>query len=205
MPGEPGYRSLTLSDVERAAQVVSEAFRDDPLCTFMLPVPRTRGTTLKKFFRAYGEVNIQNGRGFGVGDPLQGVAYWQFPDQPELSIGLKSVGKFLPLLFTLYPIGMFRARAVLRQIDALHEKYAPGQHFYLDNLAVLPSARGQGLASRLMRPVLELADAQKALAYTDTVTQANVPLYEHFGFQCVEESAIPGSGLTVWALRRPVH
>ncbi len=49
-----------------------------------------------------------------------------------------------------------------------------------------------------------MADAQKTIAYTDTVTRSNVALYEHFGFQCVEESAIPGTGLTVWALRRPI-
>jgi hypothetical protein len=35
-----------------------------------------------------------------------------------------------------------------------------------------------------------MADAQKTIAYTDTVTRSNVALYEHFGFQCVEESAI---------------
>ncbi len=48
-----------------------------------------------------------------------------------------------------------------------------------------------------------MADAQKTIAYTDTVTRSNVALYEHFGFQSMEESAIPGTGLTVWALRRP--
>lgn len=142
MPGDPGYRSLALPDVERAAQVVSEAFLDDPLCAFILPLRRTRGKTLRTFFRAYGEVNIKNGRGFGVGDPLQGMAYWRFPDQLGLSISLKPLGKFIPLLFTFYPIGIFRARAVLRQIDALHEKHASEPHFYLDNLAVLPSPAG---------------------------------------------------------------
>jgi hypothetical protein len=49
-----------------------------------------------------------------------------------------------------------------------------------------------------------MADAQETIAYTDTVTRSNVALYEHFGFQCVAESAIPGTGLTVWARRRPI-
>jgi hypothetical protein len=57
----------------------------------------------------------------------------------------------------------------------------------------------------LIRPFLEMADSQKTLAYTDTVTRSNVALYEHFGFQCVEESAVSGTGLTVWALRRPIR
>lgn len=197
------YRQLTLADVDQAARVMAQSFASDPLCAFVLPIRRTRVGTLAKFFRAYGEINFKNGRGFGVGDPLQGVAYWKFPDQSDLSISVKSLGKFLPLLLTLYPIGLWRARAITRQIDALHEKHAPEPHFYLDNLGVLPAAQGQGWSSKLIRPFLEMADAQGVIAYTDTVTPANVPFYEHFGFQCVEQTAIPGTGITVYALRRP--
>jgi hypothetical protein len=48
-----------------------------------------------------------------------------------------------------------------------------------------------------------MADSQKVIAYTDTVTRSNVALYEHFGFQSVAESPISGTNITVWALRRP--
>jgi len=49
-----------------------------------------------------------------------------------------------------------------------------------------------------------MADSQKVIAYTDTVTRENVPLYEHFGFKCVEENHIASTGITVFALRRPI-
>lgn len=199
------YRQLTLSDVEQAAQVIAQSFETDPLVSFMLPFRATRVRTLVKFFRVYGEISIKNKRGFGVGEPLQGVAYWKTPDQEDMSISIKSLGKFLPLLFTIYPIGYFRARAALNQLDSMHKKYADGPHFYLDNLGVLASARGKGLSSKLIRPFLEMADSQKVITYTDTVTPANVPLYEHFGFECVEQSHIPSMGITVFALRRPVQ
>lgn len=199
------HRLLTLADAEQAAQVIAQSFVDDPLISYMLPFKMTRGETLVKFFRVYGGISIQNQRGYGVGEPLQGVAYWKFPEQENMSISVKSLGKFLPLLFTMYPIGYFRARTILSQIDALHKKHADEPHFYLDNLGVLPSARGKGLSSRLIRPFLEMADGQKVIAYTDTVTRSNVSLYEHFDFECVEKSPITGTGITVYALRRPVH
>ena len=104
-----------------------------------------------------------------------------------------------------YPIGLVRARPVLSKIDSLHEKHADGPHFYLDNLGVLPAARGKGVASILIRPFLEMADTQRTIVYTDTVTHSNVAFYEHFGFQCVEQSPVSGTGLTVFALRRPVR
>jgi ribosomal protein S18 acetylase RimI-like enzyme len=197
------FRLLTLADVERAAHVIAQAFVDDPLVSFMLPFKATRVRPLVKFFRVYGEINIKNQRAYGVGEPLQGVAYWIFPGRESMSISLKSIGKLLPLFFTMYPIGMFRARAVLHQIDALHKKYADEPHFYLDNIGVLASARGKGLSSKLIRPFLEMADEQKVIAYTDTVTTANVPYYEHFGFKLMEERQVPGTGITVHALRRP--
>ena len=197
------YRILSLSDVDAAAQVVSQAFVDDPLTTFMFPTKSTRVKTLHTFSRIYGEINIRNGRGYGVGEPLQGVAFWKFPTQEDVSISVKSVVKFLPLLFSMYPIGYWRARVILSRIETLHEKYAAEPHFYLDNLAVLPATRGQGLASKLIRPILEMADVQTSVAYTDTVTESNVPLYEHFGFRCVEASPVDGTGITVYALRRP--
>jgi ribosomal protein S18 acetylase RimI-like enzyme len=115
------------------------------------------------------------------------------------------LGKFLPLLFTMYPIGYFRARKILERIDSLHAKYANEPHFYLDNLGVLASARGRGFSSKLIRPFLQMADEQKVIAYTDTVTEANVPLYEHFGFECVEAGEVANTGITVYAMRRPIH
>ena len=196
------YRILSLSDVDAAAQVVSQAFVDDPLTSFMFPTKSTRLKTLHTFSRIYGEINIRNGRGYGVGDPLQGVAFWKFPTQEDVSISVQSLVKFLPLLFSMYPIGHWRARTILSRIETLHQKHGAEPHFYLDNLAVLPSARGQGLASKLIRPILEMADAHKSVAYTDTVTQANVPLYEHFDFQCVEASPVNGTGITVYSLRK---
>ena len=195
-------RLLTVSYVEQAAQVISQAFFNDPLISFVLPFRCTRVKTLHKFFRVYGEVNIKNNRGYGFGEPLQGVAYWKSPNQDNLSISVKSLTLFLPLLFTFYPIGYFRAKAIFQKIDELHKNYADEPHYYLDNIGVIPNAQGKGVSSKLIRPILEKADSQKVITYTDTVTQSNVALYEHFGFQCMEESSIANTGITVWALRR---
>ena len=198
-------RLLELSDVEQAAEVISQAFVDDPLCAFMLPIKRTRIRTLRKFFRAYGAVNIRNQRGYGVGEPLSGVAFWMEPKKLNISITVKSLGLFIPLLFTFYPIGLMLASAVLKKTDVLHQKYAGEPHYYLDNIGVLPSEHGKGISSRLIRPFLQKADEENLIVYTDTVTRANVSLYEHFGFHCMEECAVEGTGITIWALRRPVQ
>lgn len=196
------FRLLDSSDANTAAQVISQAFVEDPLCSFMLPVRLTRTKTLYKFFRPYCEINIKNKRGFGSGIPVQGVAFWKSPDQNDVSVNIKSLSTFLPLLFTMYPIGYIRARTILQTIDELHTTHVSLPHYYLDNIGVLPSARNTGISSQLIRPILEAADSQKSIVYTETVTPSNVAIYQHFGFQCVEKRVVGKTGITVFALLR---
>ena len=198
------YRQLTFSDHAAMTQVLAQSFEEDPLISYILPNQKTRVKTVAKFFRAMGKLAIRNGFAFGVSEPLEGVAFWNFPNK-SMSASPKDLLMFLPLLFSYYPIGAQRARAVFRQTEVNHKKYASEPHFYLDNLGVLASARGKGLSSKLIRPFLEMADEQKVIAYTDTVTKSNVPFYEHFGFECVEESFIQETGITVYALKRPIQ
>lgn len=197
------YRQLNLSDLEAMTQVFAQSFEEDPLISFMLPNQKTRVKTVSKFFRAMGRIAIQNGLAFGVSNPLEGVAIWNFPDKPNNSVRIKDFFHFMPLLFSSYPFGARKARDVFKQIESNHQKFANQPHFYLDNLGVLESSRGKGLSSKLIRPFLEMADEQKVIAYTDTVTKSNVSLYEHFGFECVSESFIEETGITVYALLRP--
>lgn len=127
---------------------------------------------------------------------------WIFPGKTEASATAKDLLAFFPLVFSTYIAGARKARAIFDQIEANHKKHASGPHYYLDNLGVLASARGKGLSSQLIRPFLEMADSQKVVAYTDTVTKSNVPLYQHFGFDLVDENPVSGTGITVYALKR---
>jgi ribosomal protein S18 acetylase RimI-like enzyme len=140
-----------------------------------------------------------------VGEPLKAVAYWLEPGKSDISISIRAIGSFLPLIFTFYPLGYIRARQVLKTTDELHQQYAGEPHYYLDNIGVLPAEQGRGLSSRLIRPFFERADDEKVLVYTETVTSRNVPFYEHFGFECMESRSIQKTGITIYALCRPVQ
>ena len=121
------------------AHCLAQSFQEDPLVSFILPNPKTRVKTIAKFFRAVGRLNIRAGNAFGIGEPLQGVAVWNFPNKPEASAAPKDLLAFLPVLFSSYSLGVRRARAILSQIDANHKKYAPEPHFYYF-LKPLPTA-----------------------------------------------------------------
>lgn len=50
--------------------------------------------------------------------------------------------------------------------------------------------------------MLDRIDEAGLPCYLETLEEQNVRLYEHFGFVVAEESAIPGTNLTNWAMLR---
>jgi ribosomal protein S18 acetylase RimI-like enzyme len=62
--------------------------------------------------------------------------------------------------------------------------------------------QGNGYASKLLRPMLKRLDEEVVPCYLETLEKHNVGLYEHFGFKVVDESNVPGTDLTNWAMLR---
>ena len=75
-----------------------------------------------------------------------------------------------------------------------------GREWYGYNLVVRPEARGQHLADKLLRPMLEYCTQTGRQAYLETHSEKNVGIYRHFGFDVVSDDPIPGTGVTHWGM-----
>jgi len=95
-----------------------------------------------------------------------------------------------------------RLKDAIEHADSRRAVLAPYPHWFLALIGVAPELQGQGNASKLLRPMLESADARGMPVYLETMDGRNVSLYEHFGFQVVEESAVPDTNLRSWAMAR---
>ena len=84
----------------------------------------------------------------------------------------------------------------------LKKKYTANVDWYLYNLSVSPEAQGQGIASKLLRPMLDFCDRENTVCYLETNKDSNVTLYEHFGFRLAEQGMVPGSGVMHYAMTR---
>ena len=87
-------------------------------------------------------------------------------------------------------------------IDAVHSRLATFKHWYLQAIGVDPMFQGRGYASKLLRSMLSRIDEEGLPCYLETLDEQNVSLYEHFGFKVIEESNIPETTLTNWAMLR---
>ena len=93
-------------------------------------------------------------------------------------------------------------RGLGQSIDAVHSRLAPFKHWFLQAIGVDSQFQGRGYASRLLRPMLSRIDEEGLPCYLETLEEQNISLYEHFGFKVIEESGVPDSCLTNWAMWR---
>jgi ribosomal protein S18 acetylase RimI-like enzyme len=202
-PQQSYPRQLTPADLDQAALVMSRAFCDDPLWQTLIPDRERRLRSLPNVFKATLALSIDNRRAYGVNTPLEGIAVWSEPGQSPARLTLSTIPPFLRLISGHLVLSAFRSREIFTLLHRLERQYAPEPHYYLQSLGVLPEAQGQGLASQLIRPFLEQADARRLGTYVETMTPSNVSLYEHYGFRCMERCRVPRTGLEIWALLRP--
>jgi GNAT superfamily N-acetyltransferase len=86
---------------------------------------------------------------------------------------------------------------------AVHAAQQPGNFWYLGILATHPTRQGQGLASAVMAPALERADADALPCGLETSTQQNRAFYEKRGFTQAVEVDLPDAPTTWWLTRPP--
>ena len=53
-----------------------------------------------------------------------------------------------------------------------------------------------------MEPMLSSFDTEGMPCYLETLDRNNVPKYTRYGFELLEETPIPGTTLTIWAMLR---
>ena len=71
-------------------------------------------------------------------------------------------------------------------------------------IGVDPHHQGKGFASKLIKPMLARIDKQELPCFLETVDERDVAIYKHFGFNVVDESVVPATGMTSWAMLRQV-
>ena len=87
----------------------------------------------------------------------------------------------------------------------LKKEYTDNYDWYLFNLSIKKDAQGKGIASKLMRPMLEFCDNENMVCYLETNKESNVTLYQHYGFQLAEQKLVPKSNVMHYAMtRKPI-
>jgi len=195
--------SLQSSQEREAAQLLSEAFRDNPGSMAILS-----GTTAEKREKKLNTLHswvVDACIAYGVAKAvvcdniLAGISLAYPPDSYPLSyrawlrngIGAALIG----------PRYTWRCA----QFDSyIRRKHITERHWYLYVLGIAPSFQGRGFAGKLLRRLSEQADREGLPCYLETDRPENVAIYQNFGYAVLCEETIEKlDNVRLWYMMRP--
>ena len=207
-PPCPGLYLLGSGDIGRGRQVLFDAFRDDPFFSWLYGAERENGEAVPGLHGFTLRAGIRYGAAYAPSPGLEGIAIWLPPGRPHIDTWMALSSGILALRGSL-PRGSGLRRSFLRRMMAysdyserLHDRIAPGPHWYLLAIGTRSGYRGKGYGAMLLRPMLERFDREGLPCYLETHNEANVSLYAHFGFAVAEQGTLPHSSQKHWAMLR---
>ena len=188
MTARPEVVPVTPELVPGAARAAAAGFLDNEIWVWMLRGDWQRRRLLPRHYRwMIRRVYMPRGGAWTTPDTV-GAALWFPPGTLELSRQER-----LAETISLLPegAGCFRRAMRWEELIARHHPRVP--HWYLQTLSIAPAAQRSGAGTALIRPALERADAEGMPCYLETQRRSNIPFYERFGFELVEEIGLEDS------------
>jgi ribosomal protein S18 acetylase RimI-like enzyme len=183
--------TATVRDRRAIGRTLATAFAADPVLRWLMPTPE-RDVRMFRVLAAHlhaapGCADVALERGDVVG-----AALWDPPGH-HVPLGQALVG--FPRLLAAMRWSGFRRGAML---ESAFTRARPAEHlWYLAQLGAVTPGRGVGSALLEHR----LASIDRA-AYLESSNQRNVPLYQRFGFEVINEISLPDDGPTLWTMLR---
>ncbi|AOW92970.1 GNAT family N-acetyltransferase [Rhodococcus sp. WMMA185] len=193
----PGHRS----DIRGLSAVLSEAFDDDPVVTWLYPDDKKRQVRLPRFFAAQTRYHHLAGGGVEVAEgnhgTIGGASLWDPPGRWKQS--RRSTWSMAPAMIRAMPE---HPQAGKDLVAALYAAHPAEPHWYLATIGTTSAVRGQGYGQALLASRLERLDREHSPAYLESSKASNIPYYERFGFEVTGEIAVRGGGPTLYAMWR---
>ena len=190
-------------DLRRLAEVAADAYRDYPLHNWL-----TKGKYDEKASRLLMQISLKTMTEDAViyadSEEINGFAAWL----PFGFTGNKALPFMLNGGLALFLHAGFGLIGRLQSFETyamnLKKEFTDHYDWYLFNLSIKKDAQGKGIASKLMRPMLQFCDDERMVAYLETNKGSNVGLYQHYGFEVMSEGMVPNTSVPHYAMaRRP--
>ncbi len=193
----PTIRRATPADVPRLVPVLVRAFLDDPVAVWACRSDRLRPRMLEGLYSVRLRQMLAHREVWTTAE-CSSAALWAPPGRSDTNI--RDDAALVRCL--LHPQLLARAPLLALGLAGVQRKRAHRPpHWYLSLLGTDPDARGQGLGSAVLAPVLEQCDADGVGIYLESSKERNIAFYTRYGFRVVEELKLP-RGPRMWPMWR---
>lgn len=198
-----GLYVVSKREIPKATEVLTAAFKDDPLFTRLFGNAEERSQKYSKVANmmlrhcfTYGAVYASSEHFEGIIAVTQDrhtyITTWQLIRSggivPFLGIGLRSLMK---VAGSLTPMDGVRRNRMKNRAYA-----------YINVIGVAPEYQGKGYGGKMLRSMLKASDEAKLPTYLETETESNVALYERFGFTTCMQMKLPIIDQPMWTMIR---
>ncbi|MHA2283598.1 MAG: GNAT family N-acetyltransferase [Promethearchaeota archaeon] len=196
---------LSEGNIKAACEMLARAFYNAPSFLYLLPNADERSRILPEIFEFMVRYGIMYGEVYNVSPNLKGCAGWL--PYWEAEITDENVYKCVDREMLLrWGLDFWRRSENLEKWkNRCHKTYANFPHLYLFYIGVDPVYQGKGHASKLMRNKFAEISEKNVPCYLETDKEQNVSIYQHFGFEIVEEGVIPETDVRYWAMLRKIE
>jgi ribosomal protein S18 acetylase RimI-like enzyme len=184
---------LDASRAPEAATLLTRAFFNSPVWTWVVPDEAQRRTVLPLGMRASVAGGLIRDSAYGIGKPLRGVAIWAPPAVVDVDPDGTRTG-WGAVLSAVGDDGRRRFDILDEVLRPHHNNCIAAEGWYLSLLGVEPAAQRTGVGTALLRAMWTRLDASNAATYTDTENETNIAYYEKQGFDLVQQGVLPGNG-----------
>jgi GNAT superfamily N-acetyltransferase len=187
--------TITKPDRRAAAQLLADAFFDNPAHVYIYPDDKTRRRKLEWLMRVNLNAQFDVGASFGKradDGSIAAMGFWHPPGAPTANLTKLAQYGFLIMPF-LHGISAFlRMLHVVDQIETRRLAALKGaESWYLNNMVVAPAVRGKGLGSEVLRAELRMRiDGSGAPATLTTQKAENVSFYKGLGFAVIDDRRV---------------
>lgn len=186
------HRATTV-DIRAAAAALAAAFFDDPVYSWCFPDVERRHRICQPWFEAVVAAYLRQGHVHTTADAVA-AAVWL----PSGAVEDDDLGD------ELMTISGRDADRLAVAFELMGTNHPEQPHHYLFLLGTRPERQSQGIGSKLMEPMLALADGEGVPAYLEATSAQNMHLYLRHGFEVVGEIRLP-DGPSLWPMwREPV-
>ncbi|MFK0256719.1 GNAT family N-acetyltransferase [Streptomyces sp. NPDC090445] len=191
-------RRADQADRDAVARLLDEAFREDPVSSWVFPDPEHRAAVHGAFLGVFVDVALEEGRIDYAADGSAAALWLRVPaGEPEDGAAEDDVPARMR---AAADPDNERCELVGRLTGAVHP--TSEEHEYLLMIAVAPGRQGEGLGAGLMRPVLERCDREGVPAYLEASSERSMRLYERLGWEFTGEAVRLPDGPPMWPMWR---
>ena len=191
---------LDSTHIDDAAGTLVHAFWDYPLNRYLYPDTTERERVGLFRFKSFVRQSVFYGEAYATSDFMEGVALWLPSRYLELNFWQRLRCGDTGRLVKISKATKKREKIFHNYAYPLHRQLVPEDHMFLWLIGVRHEFQKSGFSSCLIKPMLSRLNDVKLPCFLETHDEKNVSLYQHLGFNIIDESMIPGTSLKHWAM-----